>query len=242
MEATCRRALELGLPSVAFTEHVDWVRGTEAVLDVPAYFECIEECRAKFPGLRILSGVELGEAHRYPDLARALLQAPFDRVLGSVHCIEWGGDFIDASQPGFLTPGECREMFRRFLAETLALLESDQPFDVLTHLDYPKRYWPREAAFSEADFEDGYRRVLRAAAKRGAVLEINTTRGGPPERYMCPGPIVVRWWREEGGRAVSFGSDAHSPDDLAAGFVLAQAAAEAAGFRPAADPLAFWTA
>jgi histidinol-phosphatase (PHP family) len=51
---------------------------------------------------------------------------------------------------------------------------------------------------------------------------------------------VLRWWSEEGGRAVAFGSDAHSPDALAAGLADAAEAAAAAGFKPQREPNAFW--
>jgi histidinol-phosphatase (PHP family) len=52
--------------------------------------------------------------------------------------------------------------------------------------------------------------------------------------------VVLSWWCEEGGRTISFGSDAHSPDALAAGFELARELAAAAGFKPQADAAAFW--
>ena len=240
MEKSCRRAIELGLPLIAFTEHADWVRGPDAVFDVEHYFDSIERCRAAYPGLRILSGVEMGEPHRYPEAARVLLSAPFDRVLGSVHCVEWKGRTVDASEPGFLTPADVSDIFHLYLREVLALVESDEPFHVLAHLDYPKRYWPAGAAYAEAPFEEEFRAVLRAAALRGVALEVNTTRGRDPVRFLCPGQMVLDWWREEGGRAISFGSDAHSPEHLAAGFDLARELATAAGFKPPDDPLAFW--
>src|SRR4051795_4183529 len=84
MERTCARAVELGLPSVAFTEHVDltpwtlpddaevpeaWkymVHGgifTPAPFDVDGYLQAMERCRTLYPSLRIYSGVELGEPH-----------------------------------------------------------------------------------------------------------------------------------------------------------------------------------
>ena len=241
MEATCRRALELGVPSIAFTEHADWVRGDEGVFDVQAYFAAIERCRASYPELRIMTGVEMGEPHRYPVAARALLAAGFERTLGSVHAFAWKRELRDASEAGFLRAAEVSGMFRRYLEETLALVKSEMPFQVLAHLDYPKRYWPDGAVYDDSEYEDEFRTVLRAAAKRGLALEINTTRGREPGRYLCPGPRAVRWWREEGGEAVSFGSDTHSPDYLVAGFELAQDVAEAAGFKPTDDPLAFWT-
>jgi histidinol-phosphatase (PHP family) len=240
MEATCRRAVELGLPSIAFTEHADWVRGPEAVFDAVGYFECIERCRVAFPDLRILTGVEMGEPHRYPEEAKALLSAPFERVLGSVHCVDWHGTLRDAGSRGFLESANVDEVFRLYLQEVLALLESDQQFQVLAHLDYPKRYWPADPAYVDAPHEEEYRTVLRAAAGRGVALEVNTTRGREPARFLCPGPTVLGWWREEGGRAVSFGSDAHSPEFLAAGFKLARELATAAGFKPQDDPTGVW--
>ena len=56
----------------------------------------------------------------------------------------------------------------------------------------------------EKDFEEEYRAVFRALAGTGRALEVNTS-----------SPLAsvdqVRWFHEEGGEAVSFGSDAHRP-------------------------------
>jgi histidinol-phosphatase (PHP family) len=243
MEASCRKALELGLPAIAFTEHADFVDVHEGQhpVDVAGYLQSVEHCRAAFPGLRILSGVELGEPHWFPEPTAATLGAgKLDRVLGSVHCVRIDGRPVDMSQ-GVLTPDTAQALMRDYLRETLALVESGQPFQVLAHLDYPKRYWPHgELTFRESDFEEEYRAVLKAAAGRDAVLEVNTTRGIEPGRGLCPGAEVLGWWREEGGRAVSFGSDAHQPATVAAGFAAAAKVVEAAGFKPAKEPTDFW--
>jgi histidinol-phosphatase (PHP family) len=53
--------------------------------------------------------------------------------------------------------------------------------------------------------------------------------------------VILRWWREEGGSAVTFGSDAHVPAELARNFVEAAAIAEAVGFRRTQDPFEPWT-
>jgi len=241
MDRTCARAVELGLPSIAFTEHADWVRGETAVFDAAGYFECLERCRAAYPDLRILSGVEMGEPHWFPERVATLLAAGFDRVLASMHCIEWEGRTTDAAHRGFLTSDAVDGMFRKYLGEVLAMVESDVPFEVIAHLDYPKRYWPDQPAYDDAPFEGEFRAVLRAAARRDLALEVNTTRGRDPARYLCPGPVVLGWWCEEGGKAVSFGSDAHSVEHVAAGFHLAQDMVTAAGFKAHDDPLAFWT-
>jgi histidinol-phosphatase (PHP family) len=39
---------------------------------------------------------------------------------------------------------------------------------------------------------------------------------------------------------VSYASDAHQPDKVGAGFELATQMVQAAGFKPAKDPMALW--
>ena len=240
MEASCERALALGLPALAFTEHADWamVHEGQHTLDIHGYLDAVERCRARFPDLRILTGVELGEPHWYPnETASVLAAAPLDRVLGSIHCIRLDGSMLDASQfrrhEGIDFPGAVRE----YLREVLAMVDSGQPFETLAHLDYPKRYWlDGIAPYREQDFESEIRAVLRAAARTGRVLEVNTTRG----HTLCPDITVVRWWHQAGGQAVQYGSDAHQPDKVAEGFKVATQMVEAAGFKPARDPVALW--
>src|SRR5437667_11718098 len=101
MERSCERAIELGLPAVAFTDHADFVKVHEDqyCVDIAGYLVSVERCRTKYPGLRILSGVELGEPHWFPDETAAVLSAgPLDNVLGSVHCVKLAGEIVDPSQ------------------------------------------------------------------------------------------------------------------------------------------------
>src|SRR2546430_12094713 len=82
MEDTCQRAETLGIPVIAFTEHADFV-APAPTFDVEGYLECVERCRARFPDLRILTGVELGEEHRFRAEADALLKTyPLELALG----------------------------------------------------------------------------------------------------------------------------------------------------------------
>ena len=245
MTAACAQARKLGLPALAFTEHCDFVSVHErqVPLDVEGYLEAVERCRARFPDLRILSGAELGEPHLFPAEAAAVLASGrLERILGSVHCVTFEGRLIDMSQMSSIDAARIPQLVSVHLAETLALVESDAEFSSLAHIDYPKRYWPHgELPYVESDHEEEFRAILRGLARRGSALEVNTTRGAEPSRGLCPGPAVLRWWREEGGQALSFGSDAHDPTKIAAGFKLAGEVAAAAGFRPSADPTAYWT-
>jgi histidinol-phosphatase (PHP family) len=250
MTAACARAVELGLPAVAFTEHLDfteWGPGDPISVtgitpndqwgprpfDVDGYLSCVAECRQRFPSLRILSGAEAGEPHLFAGSAAAVLSSGrFDRVLGSVHTLPSGGRLVYAR--ALLRREPAGALMRRYFAEVVAMIEGSDLFEVLAHLDYPRRYWPQAAGrYQEADFEEEYRVVLRALASSGRVLELNTA-----------SPLVsvrlLRWWREEGGTALSFGSDAHLPGYVGERFGEAAGLAEAAGFRPGRDPFDFW--
>ncbi|MER5636560.1 PHP domain-containing protein [Kitasatospora sp. NPDC002227] len=256
MDGTCRRALELGLPSVAFTEHVDltpWTLSpdeqlpeewdallsggvlTPPPLDLDGYRECLARCRERYPDLRILSGVELSEPHWHRARATGLLAAgDFERVLASVHSAPAaaGGGFAEVTDRYADQPPV--EVVRAYLAETAALIEKFDSFEVLAHIDYPVRHWPTGGQpYDPYDFEEEHRHVLRRLAAAGKVLEVNTRVPLHAE--------VVGWWREEGGRAITFASDAHDPGALARGFRDAVHLAEAAGFRPGRDPHGFWS-
>ena len=250
MDATCARAVALGVPAVAFTEHVDFtpfragavaarvphlVRDgilTPPPLDVPGYLESIDRCRAAYPELTVLTGVEVGQPHRHRDEVDALLaQGPFDRVLGSLHCLPDGDAY---AEPWALIPRRpAATVVREYLLALPAMIEQSPVFDVLAHIDYPVRSWPEDGPpFTAQAFEDEFREALRALARAGRALEINT---------RCPlDPLVVRWWRDEGGERVTFGSDAHVPDALGVGFAEAAEMAEAHGFRRTRHPQDPW--
>ena len=256
MERTCARAVEIGLPAVAFTEHADYTSwkviggdldGDEHLqafvtpdgtltpprLDLNGYLECVQRCRYQFPGLRIITGVELGEPHRHSDLAAELLGAgQFDRVLGSLHCLPAGQEFSE--MPNLYRQRPAAQVIRAYLAEIACLITSCDAFAVLAHIDYAVRYWPAGAGpFDPNAFEDEFRHALRALADSDRALEVNTRRRLRPE--------IVRWWRQEGGTAITFGSDAHDPAALARSFADAATMAEAQGFRPGRHPHDFWT-
>jgi histidinol-phosphatase (PHP family) len=260
MEASCARAVELGLPSIAFTEHLDrtrWVLPAEGPnepfqdargpgddgrlhappLDVDGYLDCLQRCRERSPELRILSGVEFGEPHWHAaELSALAASGAFERVLGSLHSLDLpsGPRLVDLlygeEGPGRLDPDE---LLHAYWAETLRMVESALPFEVLAHIDYPMRRRPAAAKpFEPAEWEEELRAVLAALARSGRVLEVNTVL---PLRSE-----VVGWWREAGGGAVSFGSDAHIPRGVAHDFEEAAAMAEAHGFAPGSDPHDFW--
>ena len=243
MVATCARAVTLGVPAVAFTEHVDHARFQAGPSDEPmvpppfdaqGYLAAVEECRHRFPDLRILTGAELGEPHRHAEqVAAVLATGDFERVLGSVHGMPVDGDGYAEPPALFARHDDPAQVVRDYLHEVVALLEGSDVFSVLAHVDFPLRAWPDDAGPVDVTaFEEELREVLRVLAASGRALEVSTKR--PIER------VVVRWWHDLGGDAVSFASDTHDPDGLAHGFADAVRLAEACGFRPGRSPVDLW--
>jgi histidinol-phosphatase (PHP family) len=248
MERSCARAVELGLPAVAFTEHLDhavWriaLQGsyvmehlsaladadgllTPPAFDAAGYLETIERCRDRFPELRILSGLELGEPHRHAEqIAQVLAVGRFDRLLGSLHTLPDEG--VLAEPWGIYPHRDPAEVMRAYLADVATMVSASDVFSVLAHIDYPVRSWPAETAgpFDPAAFEAEFRHALRLTAQSARALEVNTR--------LPLHATVLTWWHEEGGDAITFGSDAHLPALVGHGFREAAQLAQAHGFRP----------
>ncbi|GAA4427636.1 PHP domain-containing protein [Georgenia halophila] len=265
MEATCRQALRIGLPTLIFTEHLDltsWVVDERdlpgdlrvhadpdgefhpPVLDVAGYLECVERCRRQFPELHVLTGVEFGQPHvdtapaaeprntTAREVGASDLKA-LDRVNGSLHTLPVGGRRHEPSVLYRMWPPE--RVVREYLDEVCRMIAGSDAFEVLCHIEYAVRYWPSERVgpFDPGQFEDSFRQAMRVLAGSGRALEINLA--------QQIRPWILQWWRDEGGRAITFGSDAHEPQLLAKAFPEAMAMAEHYGFRPGRWPADFWT-
>jgi histidinol-phosphatase (PHP family) len=252
MARSCEKAIELGIPVVAFTDHLDFLDFTAEdriaaegldphryvrmrLLDTDGYLASIAECRERYPALRILTGAEIGEAHLFDASARAVVTgAGLDRLLGSVHAVPLNGQLTAAEDIFRLMPAD--EAMRQYFAEVIRLIDGSDLFQVLAHLDFARRSWPASAGpYEEKAFEDEYRALLRALAASGRALELNT-------KSPLAQVELLRWWREAGGTTLSFGSDAHQPWRVGDRFRDAIAIADAAGFAPGRDPFDFWQA
>jgi histidinol-phosphatase (PHP family) len=261
MRLACARAVEIGVPGLAFTEHVDFTQWSQqdsaelarlsgtavpqparigarpgvAPLDVEGYLADLARCRDEFPDLRIVSGIEAGEPHLFPaSVAAVLAVGEFERVLGSLHGIVYDGTLTGVDNALFARL-DAHEVMRSYFDGLMLLVNGSSVFNVLAHCDYPRRYWPTAQAggYAEADFEERYRSVFRALASSGRALEINT-------RSPLASVSLLRWWWQQGGDAVSFGSDAHRPFRVGEHFDVAVDVVESAGFRPGRDRFDFW--
>ncbi|WP_425955585.1 hypothetical protein [Xylanimonas sp. McL0601] len=189
--------------------------------------------RYEFPQLRIHTGVEFGQPHLMGGRAEAIVDLDLvDRVLGSLHTLDLGDG--PAEPHTLFRKHDPAEVMRAYLEHVPAMVKGSEAFEVFTHIDYAVRLWPVATAgpFDPRAFEDGSRAAMRSIAEGGRALEMNTRRLWS---------WIPKWWADSGGKAVIFGSDAHTPEAIASNFPQATAMLEHFGFRPGSTPEQFWT-
>jgi histidinol-phosphatase (PHP family) len=233
MEAVCQAALTRGMSRITITDHVDFepLDPCHAYFRPDEHWQAVQRCRADLDGhLTLCAGIECGEPHLYRRQIEPLLAAhDYDFILGSLH---WAGErpTFDAAFFNGLALDEGLALY----FDHLARLAEEGEFDVLAHPDIIRRATFFRFGLQELDYrphEARVRRVLHALAERGKGLEVNTSY---QRRGMgAPGPAVqvLRWFREEGGQIVTFGSDAHRPEDVGADFDHGLALVRQAGFE-----------
>lgn len=232
----CQAAIAREMPEIALTDHVDMnpLDGGYGYFRPEEHWRGIQDCRAQLNGrVRVHIGLECGEPHLFRRELNALTAArEYDVLLGSIH---WVGN-RPVETAAFFDGLDFHEGILLYL-EALTRLAEEGDYDILAHPDIIRRAISHRYGRAEVDwtpYEAPMRRVLRAVAERGKALEVNTSyrrRGmGPPG----PSVQVLRWFREEGGRFVTMGSDAHRPQDVGADFGEALAMVWAAGFESVA--------
>jgi histidinol-phosphatase (PHP family) len=229
MDALCRRALALGLSEIGISEHCDFhpLDECRGYFRPEPWWKAIEASRREYGNeLTLRASLELGEPHQFQEQVGTLLQDyPWDYILGSLH---WVDDTIIFSPGYFNRPAA--EAYKLYFEKLLQVVENGE-FDILAHMDIVKRYgYDSYGPFDPHTYEPEIRAVLHALVESERALEINSSTLRRPVGETSPTQEILRWFREEGGRFVTFGSDAHTVSDLGAGWEEVAAEMRAAGF------------
>jgi len=208
MSAYLPRARELGVATLCFTDHVDHNPNdlNSGHYDADGYFKKIAEVRGETNGIKILAGIEFDCPHSYPAQLARLAERPYDCIIGSVHYCGLTPDvFFSELVKNGTTAEECYAAYWREVQKCVAL----GGFDVLGHIDIPKRYY-KTLIYGEPVL----REIFRVMLKNNITLEINTS----SLAYGCyepmPGRELLKLYKAEGGEYVTVGSDAHSLERL----------------------------
>ena len=224
-----KTAYERGLSGLCLTDHLDFdppVGVADFTFDVPSQQAAIDE-DVEYMGIG-RSGIGLQDKSM-PTIRKILADNRFDCVIASLHLIDGHDPYFG----DYYKPYDWRYAYGHYLEEFDRLIRVMPDFDILGHYDYIVRYPDyKEVTIYYSDFADVLDSILTFLAQNGKALEINTKtyqlyRGRHPELDIN----ILKRFRELGGEAVSFGSDAHEITRIADRFDWCRQTALAAGLK-----------
>ncbi len=237
-----RTAVERGLGGLCLTDHLDFdppAGVTAFTFEVPPQQAAIDE-EVEYLGLngrgggytdfKLLKGVEIGLQDKSMGKIRQILSDyRFDCVIASLHLIDGHDPYFG----DYYRPYDYRYAYGHYLEEFDRLIRVMPDFDVLGHYDYIVRYPDyKETTIYYSEFGDVLDSILSFLADNGKTMEINTKtyqlyRGRRPELDVN----ILKRFRELGGEAVSFGSDAHDITRIGDRLAWCRETALSAGFK-----------
>ncbi len=234
LEQQCRQAISLGIKEVCVTDHwnlVDqggnlrpktypWEKTRALILDTRNQF---------FGQLDIRMGIELGNAMiDLPAVGKNLPLGQLDFVIGSLHNTSTR---LDAK--GIYTLAhvctqqeECKEIMDDYIALTQELVDGVF-YDVLGHIIYPLRYFPKQFNVSLRPYWDQVAEIFKTVIAKGKGIEVNTSQGATVHQWKP----LLELYHDLGGEIITTGADAHFNDKVGAGILDATQLIADCGFK-----------
>lgn len=225
----CRRAVEIGLKEICFTNHCELdperddslIRfdGKNRPLTRDGLLRLQDEVfdareRYKNRGLSIKFGLEVGYYKGIePRLKELLKDIQFDFILGAIHCLDH--ICIDSSRehPLYFGHHSAEELLENYFIALEDLVQCPY-FNSVAHFDVYKKYGLGYYGAEIRNFpETKMRNVIKLMKENGLAMEINTAGLRRVDEFY-PGPRILEVAYDEGLEMITLGSDAHRPEDL----------------------------
>ena len=223
-------AVEVGLEEIGFADHAPFVHTedpniTMSIRQLPDYYRLTEDVRKKYSScLRIKIGIEADFIPGYEDKTKAILEDyPYDYVVGSVHFIkDWG--FDNPEELERWKQENVGQVYQDYYALLRQAAQSGM-FDIMAHVDLVKKFGHR----SVKDLGDEVAKTAQVFKECGVAIEVNTSGLRKPVKEIYPSLDDLKIYAEA-GVPLTFGSDAHSPDEVGQDFDKGLALACEAGY------------
>ena len=244
MESMIQGAIEKGLKTICFTEHLDYeYPGDDGqglfLVDIDAYQKKLFELKDIYKNdIEILFGIEFGLlphlADRYQQTASSY---DFDFIIGSSHLVPapWypndskhGDPYDDAFWADRSVEDVCEAYFQSILDN----ISSYKNFDTYGHIDYIVRYAPeKNKGYTYQKYAHILDKILKALIENDIALEVNTAgfKYGLGEPH--PQSDILKRYLELGGDKITIGADGHNPEHIAYDFKKAETLLKDLGFK-----------
>ncbi len=171
--------------------------------------------------ITVLLGYEVDYLSHYMD--ERVLKRPCDYLIGSIHFIdEWGFD-----NPEYIAKYNTMDMDTLYVRyfDLVEMMANSGNFDIVGHLDLLKLF----KFFPKRDIRHLASNALKAIKKANMTIEINVAGLRKPVGEMYPSPLLLEAIAEL-EIPITFGSDAHRPDQVGMFSREAQALARSVGY------------
>ena len=222
-------AQALGLSAIGIADHLPLLPEPDPELSMDASDLAGYVAEVRGLGTAHAGYVRLGieadyRPHTISDVRSLLEEHPFDYTIGSVHHLgEWG--FDDPRQIDEYEDREIDDVWVEYL-ELVGDAAETGLFTVLGHLDLVKKFGFRPTRTLKMELDHLVSRIARA----GVIVEINTAGLHRPVKEAYPTTDILALLNEA-GVPITFGSDAHRPEEVGRDFSHAVGLAHAAGYR-----------
>lgn len=206
MEDEIKRAIELGLDEICFTEHVDHGVKTDLNCNYSQYLKEFKRCNEIYKDkITLRFGIEFGiQSHTINQFQKDFNENEFDFVILSCHQVEdkefWTQDFQRGKTQ--------KEYNEKYYEEILKVISNYKDYSVLGHLDLIKRY-DEEGNYPFENVKDIIEEILKVVIRDGRGIEVNTSSFRYNLDSLTPSKDILKLYKELGGRIITIGSDSH---------------------------------
>ncbi len=213
------QACARGIKEMGFSEHDEFMSSVD--LDI---YESVKNERLCDINLRL--GIEVDYIPgRENELKTIVCRPEYDYIIGSVHFLDgWAFDHPDYKH-GF-AQRDIDAVYARY-AEVLINMVQTKLFDIVGHLDLVKVWGDRPHQNKTSIYMEP---VLNAIRKADMVVEINSAGLRKPVAELYPAEDLVKMMFEK-NIPITFGSDAHHPEQMGEDLQDAYSSAWRAGYR-----------
>jgi histidinol-phosphatase (PHP family) len=192
--------------------------------DFPSYAQMVKQLQDQ-GAPRVLFGIEADYYEGCESFLRIWLpRQKFDYVVGSIHYLgPWG--FDNPANLDRWRTADIRAVWRDYFA-IVQRMAATGLYDILGHFDVPKKFGHR---LDDRTLKELAAPALDAIAGAQMGIEINTSGLRRPIAEQYPSLFLLGLMHDR-EIPICFGSDAHRPGDVGAGFATALAVARQAGY------------
>ena len=226
-----RRALAVGLREIGFSDHSpmrrdDFDNWRMCAGQLDEYVENVRKAQRDVPQLIIRLALEVDYLPGHEDWIRELAaRHAWDYLIGSVHYVS---DSWVVDHPQQISEWKKRDVFEVWSTyfDRLTMAAETGFFEIIGHADLPKKFGHRP----DRGRAPLYETFLAAAKKNNCAIELNTAGLRKDCKEIYPSREILQLAFNK-GVPITFGSDAHAPEEVGMNFDAAIQLARSVGYQ-----------